>query len=70
MQHLHGLGWGTRRIAAEVGCDRDTVQRHLAGVPGPRIGFRPSPACWQGTQRGWLSGCGVIEATRMSCATS
>jgi len=26
MQRLHGLGWGTRRIAAEVGCNRETVQ--------------------------------------------
>ncbi|MFC7739537.1 DDE-type integrase/transposase/recombinase [Roseomonas sp. GCM10028921] len=30
MQRLHGLGWGTRRIAAEVGCNRETVQRYLA----------------------------------------
>ena len=26
---LHGPGWGTRRIAAELGCDRETVQRYL-----------------------------------------
>ncbi len=25
MLRLHGLGWGTRRIAAELGCDRETV---------------------------------------------
>ena len=30
MLRLHGLGWGTRRIAAEVGCNRETVQRYLA----------------------------------------
>jgi transposase len=30
MQRFHGLGWGTRRIAAEVGCNRETVQRYLA----------------------------------------
>ncbi len=30
MLRLHGLGWGTRRIAAELGCDRETVQRYLA----------------------------------------
>ena len=30
MLRLHGLGWGTRRIAAEVGCDGETVQRYLA----------------------------------------
>ena len=26
MRRLHGLGWGTRRIAAELGCSRTTVQ--------------------------------------------
>ncbi len=30
MQQLHALGWGTRRIADEVGCNRETVQRYLA----------------------------------------
>jgi transposase len=30
MLRLHELGWGTRRIAAELGCDRETVQRYLA----------------------------------------
>jgi transposase len=44
MQRLHGLGWGTRRIAAEVGCNRETVQRYLAaGAWAPcRIPTRPS----------------------------
>lgn len=27
---LHALGWGTKRIAAEVGCARNTVKRYLA----------------------------------------
>ena len=30
MQRLHGLDWGTRRIAAKIGCNRETVQRYLA----------------------------------------
>jgi len=30
MLRLRALGWGTRRIAAELGCSRDTVQRYLA----------------------------------------
>ena len=30
MLRLHRLGWGTRRIAAELGCDRETVRRYLA----------------------------------------
>lgn len=44
MQRLHGLGWGTRRIAAEIGCNRETVQRYLAaGCWAPcRVPTRPS----------------------------
>lgn len=30
MVRLRDLGWGTRRIAAELGCHRETVQRYLA----------------------------------------
>ena len=30
MVRLRDLGWGTRRIAAELGCDRATVRRYLA----------------------------------------
>lgn len=29
MRRLHGLGWGTRRIASQVGCSRTTVQLWL-----------------------------------------
>ena len=44
MQRLHGLGWGTRRIAGEVGCDRETVRRYLAaGAWAPcHVPTRPS----------------------------
>lgn len=44
MQHLHDLGWGTRRIAAAMGCNRETVQRYLdAGGWTPwRVPTRPS----------------------------
>ena len=30
MRRLRGLGWGTKRIAAELGCSRKTVKRWLA----------------------------------------
>jgi transposase len=30
MVRLRALGWGTRRIAVELGCDRETVQRYVA----------------------------------------
>jgi transposase len=44
MVRLHALGWGTRRIAAEFGCSRNTVKRYmerggwapLAGASRPR----------------------------------
>ena len=29
MLRLHELGWGTRRIAREFGCGRNTVRRYL-----------------------------------------
>ena len=40
---LHALGWGTRRIAAEVGCNRETVQRYVAsgGWSSCRLPVRP-----------------------------
>ena len=43
MLRLHNLGWGTRRIAAEVGCNLETVQRYVtAGGWTPcRIPTRP-----------------------------
>ena len=31
MVHLHQLGWGVRRIAAELGTSRNTVRRYLRG---------------------------------------
>jgi transposase len=30
MLRLHDLGWGTRRIARELGCSRTTVQHYVA----------------------------------------
>ena len=44
MLRLHGLGWSTRRIAAEVGCNRETVQRYVAagGWAPCRVPARPS----------------------------
>jgi hypothetical protein len=54
MQRLHGLGWGTRRIAVEVACNRETVQRDLAaGAWAPcRVPTRPGQL---GGQAAWLS---------------
>ncbi len=38
MRRLHELGWGTRRIARELGCSRTTVQHHL--TQGEWRGYR------------------------------
>jgi hypothetical protein len=29
MVRLHGLGWGSKRIAGELGCRRNRVKRYL-----------------------------------------
>jgi transposase len=44
MLRLRDLGWGTRRIAAALGCNRETVQRYLAagGWGAYRVPERPS----------------------------
>jgi transposase len=44
MQRLHELGWGSRRIAMAIGCNRETVQRYLAagGWAPCRVPPRPS----------------------------
>ena len=53
MQRLHELGWGTRRIAAEIGCNRETVQRYLAagGWTPCRVPTRPGQLTGHST---WL----------------
>ena len=40
MVRLHQLGWGTRRIAGELGCSRNTVKRYLAA--GGWVAIRPA----------------------------
>ncbi len=70
MQRLHELGWGTRRIAAEVGCNRETVQRYLAAGAWTPCRVPTRPACWRDRLLGCLSGCGVTGATRTWCARS
>ena len=32
MVSLYELGWGTKRIAAEFGCSRNTVKRYVAAA--------------------------------------
>src|SRR5206468_10474222 len=54
MLRLRALGWGTRRIAAELGCDRETVRRYLAagGWAPYRAPARPGVLAGHGA---WLA---------------
>ena len=54
MLRLRDLGWGTRRIAAELGCDRETVRRYLAtgGWAPYRTPERPGALAGHGA---WLA---------------
>jgi transposase len=56
MLRLRALGWGTRRIAAALGCDRETVRRYLAAG-----GWAPY---WAPARRGALAGHGAWLAER------
>jgi transposase len=40
MARLHQLGWGTLRIAGELGCSRNTLKRYLAA--GGWVAIRPT----------------------------
>jgi len=43
MLRLHRLGWGSKRIAAQLGCSRNTVKRYLriGGWRASRMPTRP-----------------------------
>lgn len=54
MVRLRRLGWGSRRIAAELGCSRTTVQRHLGLGEWRGYRERASRALLSGHES-WLS---------------
>ncbi len=54
MVRLHRLGWGARRIAAELGCSRTTVRRYIEA--GGWVGYRkPRRAGRLDGLEAWLS---------------
>ena len=53
MLGLYELGWGTRRIAREFGCSRNTVKRHVEARGWVSYGGRRSGAKLAGLD-GWL----------------
>ena len=52
MRRLHGLGFGSRRVAAEIGCNRETVQRYLAAGGWTPCRVPTGPAFRQATRHG------------------
>jgi transposase len=54
MLRLHGLGWGTRRIAAEMGCNRETVQRYVSSGGWAPCRVPDRPRSLSGLE-GWLA---------------
>ena len=81
MIRLKALGWGSKRIAAELGCSRNTVwrwvRRRLVSVPvaimveevGRVDGLARraiSPSCWQ--RRRGAAGVGAGEGHRRELA--
>lgn len=54
MVRLHGLGWGTKRIAGELGCSRNTVKRYLAAGGWVAIRQRRRPRRLDGLEE-WLA---------------
>ena len=74
MVQLHKIAWGTKRIAGELGCSRNTVKRYLAA--GGWAAIRPSQrsAVSTGSRNGWRSAFGSTAATatwsaRTCCAS-
>ena len=53
MRRLHGLGWGTRRIAAQLGCSRTTVQLWLGRGRWRKSGRRQRRRVLRGWEE-WL----------------
>ena len=67
MLHLHGLGWGMRRIARELGCSRNTVRRYVA-ADGWMSYSRGPVAASRMRRGGWRSASCDTAAMRRRCA--
>ncbi len=78
MLRLHELGWGTKRIAAELGVSRNTVRRYLrqgggrgtAGIGGRGGSIRPgrrSGLSATGATPRWAAVIGVGRQLGQTC---
>src|SRR5690349_22917624 len=45
LRQLHGRGWGSKRIARELGLARNTVRRYLRGGVAAETQTRPAARC-------------------------
>src|SRR5215207_880307 len=54
MLQLHALGWGTRRIAAEFGCSRNTVKRYVERGGWAPLAVASRPRALDGLES-WLA---------------
>ena len=54
MLRLHALGWGTRRIAAEFGCSRNTVKRYVERGGWAPLAVASRPRALDGLES-WLA---------------
>ena len=68
MLRLRALGWGERRIATALGCNRRTVRRYLAAEGW--VGYRRPrrPKLLEGLRTGCPNGSVGTAATPTSCA--
>ena len=68
MLGLYQLGWGTKRIAREFGCSRNTVKRYVEAQGWVADGARGGTASWPV----WTSGSRALlpapRQTPRSCA--
>ena len=63
MLRLHELGWGAKRIAAELGVSRNTVRRYLRQGVGRDTAVPGARGPWRSMGPGWRSASNVTGAT-------
>ena len=62
MLWLKALGWGSKRIAAELGCSRNTVRHWLARAIGGAVRGHPGRRSWMA----YRSGCANVFVSMLA----
>jgi hypothetical protein len=68
MLRLKALGWGSRRIAGELGCSRNTCGTGWDKGTGGRVRHLPGRRNWTDCPSGCVSGFTAMAAMRTWCA--